>query len=109
MSDALTSKLKELREMCEIAPPGPWREGTGGYYANAYGNFEHTDGMRAFVIASRDLVPRLITALEGCVEALEMGAFHHPACPYYETKPCVCAHEKVDAALETLRKVLEAK
>lgn len=51
----------------------------------------------------------ILAALEGCVEALEMGAFHHPICPYYDSKPCLCAHKKVNAALESLRKVLDEK
>lgn len=33
------------------------------------------------------------------IEALEMGAFHHPACPWYNSKECCCAHDKVDQAL----------
>ena len=37
-------------------------------------------------------------------EALEMGAFHHPACPYYRSEECLCARKKVDEALKEGRK-----
>jgi len=44
----------------------------------------------------------LIGWVELAIEALEMGAFHHTACPYHESIECLCAHEKVDAVLKAL-------
>lgn len=72
------------------------------------GVFEYQAVINGARLENARLAPILAT-LEGCVEALEMGAFHHPICPYYDSKPCLCAHKKVNAALETLRKALEEK
>ncbi len=36
------------------------------------------------------------------VEALEMGAFHHAACPWHRGMDCCCSNDKVKKALEKL-------
>ena len=48
-------------------------------------------------------------ALIAAVEALEMGAFHHPACGWYDRKECHCANSKCKEALSKIDKVLETK
>lgn len=37
------------------------------------------------------------------LEALEMGAFHHSACPWNNGKECCCAREKIDRVLPKLQ------
>lgn len=51
---------------------------------------------------TKDIKP-IHAALIECVSALEMGAFHHDACPWLSGKECCCAHEKVDKALSALQ------
>lgn len=45
-------------------------------------------------------------ALLQAVEALEMGAFHHPSCGWYNGKDCHCANSKCKEALLKIDKVL---
>ncbi len=51
----------------------------------------------------REVSPAYDEAVKGLVEALEMGAFHHTTCPWHYGKNCLCAHTKVDAALEAYK------
>lgn len=36
------------------------------------------------------------------VDALETGAFHHPKCPWYNGKKCLCPNKKVKKVMEKL-------
>lgn len=54
---------------------------------------------------NRRLKP-LHAALLEAVEALEMGAFHHPSCGWYDGKDCHCANSKCKEALSKIDKVL---
>lgn len=54
---------------------------------------------------NRRLAP-LHAALLEAVEALEMGAFHHPSCGWYDGKDCHCANSKCKEALSKIDKVL---
>lgn len=54
-----------------------------------------------------DRLAPLHAALLEAVEALEMGAFHHPSCGWYDRKDCHCANLKCKEALAKIDKELE--
>lgn len=43
--------------------------------------------------------------LRVAVEAMEMGAFHHTACPWHSGGTCCCAKQKIDAFLAQIEGV----
>lgn len=65
--------IREARELCEGATPGPWQYETCGYSGKIeirFGNIDYVLGCASFlydaefIAKSRDLIPALCTALE---------------------------------------------
>lgn len=92
-------KLKEMRERCEAATPGPWRAGGDegwpiGSFSTGNSGIDNKDYTiwtapmsgselgesdaktdAEFIASSRSDIPALISALEVCLEALSKIAF----------------------------------
>lgn len=73
--------------------------------------FDEFAGMKNDYVEGRQfenarLAPLHATLIEA-VEALEMGAFHHPSCGWYDRKDCHCANLKCKEALAKIDEALE--
>lgn len=96
----------------------------GGVASAEYRGADYVDGSPGFETAracenwlqseqilkfeNKRLAP-LHAALLEAVEALEMGAFHHPSCGWYDGKDCHCANSKCKEALSKIDKALGDK
>ena len=84
----------------------------GAKYVNGSPGFETARSLESWLQAEYTLkfenkrLSPLHDALIAAVEALEMGAFHHPACGWYDRKECHCANSKCKEALSKIDKVL---